>query len=566
MFCDMAVRGAPLIRFLGAVSIFLSAAVSAQSSFDCVPPPTPTLVNPVVLGNGSAASVTTAALQTALNAGGEIRLNVGTSTVALTQELIVSKATTLDVDGATLSGGNTHRVLHVTNPGNATYTFNLLNATVANGNSRNAGSAVTDKSGAGLWKSSVNEAWQVVTIRIYHSHFTGNTAVQTAQDDGGGGAYVIGAAEFSIVDSVFDNNNGSNGGAIYSLGSKNVNLYDSTFSSNSATGTSGNPGNGGNAGAIGVDGDARNVNLCRVDVLNNKSNAYGAGLFTVTYSAASFTRIQDSTFDGNNSVATDKLAGGAYIQGSPLSIRGSTFSNNQAAGYAGLALFGDSGAAGVLTGDVTNSTFAGNIARTGLGGAMSIQTATQLLLQNLTIADNTAPCTVCFDAAISNDTGTHLTMNNVILWNNTAGNAFNPWAIQHPAAAGSNNLQWPQSRGSGQTDAAVAPGTTFADAALQPLADNGGLTQTMALPVGSPAVNAGATSGAPAMDQRGVARLGAVDIGAYELNDRIFANGFETNQPAISARMMPNPAMTQNATIGAVVSNMPSVRFFGSRT
>jgi hypothetical protein len=54
-----------------------------QTNFDCTPPATPGLSNPTVLGNGSAGSVTTTALQAALTAGGNIRLNVGTSTVAL---------------------------------------------------------------------------------------------------------------------------------------------------------------------------------------------------------------------------------------------------------------------------------------------------------------------------------------------------------------------------------------------------------------------------------------------------------------------------------------------------
>jgi hypothetical protein len=146
----------------------------------------------------------------------------------------------------------------------------------------------------------------------------------------------------------------------------------------------------------------------------------------------------------------------------------------------------------------------------------------------LTIANNQATCDVCFDAGISNDTGANLTIRNVIFWNNTAGNAYNPWAIQNPAASGSNNLQFPQSRGSGQTDAAAAPGTTFADAMLSPLADNGGLTQTMAIPSTSPAVNAGTSTNAPLTDQRGFNRVGAVDIGAYEFTpNEIFANGFD---------------------------------------
>src|SRR5262249_56747444 len=46
--------------------------------------------------------------------------------------------------------------------------------------------------------------------------------------------------------------------------------------------------------------------------------------------------------------------------------------------------------------------------------------------------------------------------------------------------------------------------------------DYGGLTQTMALFTGSPAINAVTSGGAPATDQRGFSRVGAADIGAFE--------------------------------------------------
>jgi len=53
---------------------------------------------------------------------------------------------------------------------------------------------------------------------------------------------------------------------------------------------------------------------------------------------------------------------------------------------------------------------------------------------------------------------------------------------------------------------------------LGPLADNGGPTLTMALLPGSPAIDAGDTSLAPATDQRGFPRPAglAADIGAFE--------------------------------------------------
>src|SRR5262249_11038212 len=69
-------------------------------------------------------------------------------------------------------------------------------------------------------------------------------------------------------------------------------------------------------------------------------------------------------------------------------------------------------------------------------------------------------------------------------------------------------------------------GTVRSDPRLGDLQDNGGRTRTMALLPDSPAINAGAASGAPTTDQRGVLRNiyngGTVDIRAYEA--RLVAN------------------------------------------
>ncbi len=63
-----------------------------------------------------------------------------------------------------------------------------------------------------------------------------------------------------------------------------------------------------------------------------------------------------------------------------------------------------------------------------------------------------------------------------------------------------------------------AGGDSFPDAKLGPLTHNGGPTLTMALLPGSPAIDAGNTSLAPATDQRGFPRPAglAADIGAFE--------------------------------------------------
>jgi hypothetical protein len=503
--------------FLAFVVLLVASNGHAQATFDCTAPSAPDVSGAVVLGNGAPGSVSTAMIQQALDAGGPIRIDAGHGTITIDATLAVTRDAILDLGGATLSGGGARRVIEVSNPSNLTYTFVLQHGSIIAG-------STPSESGAAIYKAT-GGPWQVVTLQVFGVDFSDNHAIAVAQDDGGGAIYVVGAAELSVMGSTFTNNSGANGGALYSLGSRQVNLYDSDFTANAATGSGGNPGNGGNGGAIGVDGDARNVNLCRARLIENQASAFGGGLFTVTYSAASFTRIQDSTLQANVSVATDKLAGGAYIQGSPIDISGSTFRDNAANGYSGLALFGYGG---VLEGSIVNSTFVGNIARTGLGGAMSIQAATALTLQNVTIANNLALCDGCFAAGIANDSGAALTLNNVIFENNIGGNVYNPWAILHPAAAGAANLEWPASRADGQNEAAVSPGTTFASAGLADLADNGGPTETMAIAPGSPALDAGTATGAPATDQRGYARVGAVDIGAYEWQgDAIFGDGFD---------------------------------------
>jgi hypothetical protein len=61
------------------------------------------------------------------------------------------------------------------------------------------------------------------------------------------------------------------------------------------------------------------------------------------------------------------------------------------------------------------------------------------------------------------------------------------------------------------------------DPMLAPLADNGGPTPTVALLLGSPAIDAGNRSVAPGVDQRGVSRPqgSGCDIGAFELAPKL---------------------------------------------
>ena len=110
----------------------------------------------------------------------------------------------------------------------------------------------------------------------------------------------------------------------------------------------------------------------------------------------------------------------------------------------------------------------------------------------------------------------------------------------------------------GATDVIPGLGTTVATV-LGPLADNTGLTQTHALPPGSPAIDKGpsaACSAAPVagLDQRGqprnadgngAASANECDIGAYEL---IPSGPVDTPTPTATPLVSPTPTVT--ATIG----------------
>ncbi len=66
---------------------------------------------------------------------------------------------------------------------------------------------------------------------------------------------------------------------------------------------------------------------------------------------------------------------------------------------------------------------------------------------------------------------------------------------------------------------------------LGPLGYYGGSTMTYALLTGSPAINAGNTATSPATDQRGASRVGAADIGAFELNNSTNGGNFVVQLP-----------------------------------
>jgi CSLREA domain-containing protein len=216
----------------------------------------------------------------------------------------------------------------------------------------------------------------------------------------------------------------------------------------------------------------------------------------------------DSTIRGNDSLAGG--GGGIAHQGALTTIVRSTISANTTDGRgAGIQSAGET--------VITNSTISGNRADEGGGGIEDTPTGS-VTLQNATVAANTAD----FDDNDPNDDDNgggilgEATLQNTILAQNidaSTGGVIEPDCSGTLTSTGFNLIQ--SLAGCGLT---LNNDLTGINPALPALDDNGGLTETHALPAGSPAVDAGGPAG-PATDQRGIARpqAGRCDIGAFEL-------------------------------------------------
>jgi hypothetical protein len=238
-----------------------------------------------------------------------------------------------------------------------------------------------------------------------------------------------------------------------------------------------------------------------------QNNVSGAG--SAISMQGGLASIADSTFSGN----TAPIGSAIDIYGNStfkvfVSIDRSTFTGNTATfGGAAIAIESLNPGSNVT---ITNDTFNANTANgsSSQGAALYIESA-PVTIRNCTIAGNTAAGT---GGAVHFGNVNPVTLiSNTIIASNSGGNcSFSPAAL----IAGGNNLQFADT---------TCTGMTVANPLLGALANNGGLTQTMALGAGSPAIDAGDSINAPSTDQRGVARtdgngdgIVAVDIGAFE--------------------------------------------------
>ena len=484
------------------------------------------------VGNGTPESCTESALRSALADHDVVTFNCGAApaTIRVASEIAIrtDRDTVLDGGGRiTLDGAGSTRILSLVRPDYRTNTKGLTLQHIALVNGKAAGTGFVQQepdrpycawgyaggSGAAI---NVRDA----RLHVIDAEFRNNAAASPGPDVGGGAIYAAGSLDITVVGSRFIGNTGSNSGAVGLLQS-NGRFVNSVFEGNSATGSgqnslapecpgvgqAGQSGAGGNSGAIGVDGsDDTDLLVCGSRFVDNRANELGGALGRTPNNSPQPTTIDRSLFQGNRA----KQAGAFFIVNSiPLDISATTFTGNSATAF---------GAAQIERSrlNLVNSTFDGNEATRGVGGALQVNSLDpQSVIRNATFANNKASGGPgYFSAAIFGQLD--IPVLNTVFANNLTDDPWNPMQCGFSPGRGSFDLQWPLNRSSGGLgDTPCVQGIAFADPQLGGLADNGGPTPTLLPANGSPLRGAGRDC--PATDQRGNPRnTGQCTIGAVE--------------------------------------------------
>jgi CSLREA domain-containing protein len=255
-------------------------------------------------------------------------------------------------------------------------------------------------------------------------------------------------------------------------------------------------------------------------VIKDSTGGFGGGIYNQTGT----TNVINSTLSGNHAIQ----GGGIALTGGKVTVVNSTLTGNE--GPVGGAIFNLAGGDTPATLQVTNSTISGNSANEG-GGIYNGDTLTvshSTIFGNATTADTNGYGGN--GGGIYNENGGMVSVGHSIIAGNTA-EVLSPDFCGTLASQGYNLIGDP-------TDTTITGTTTGnllnQNPLLAPLGNYGGPTPTHALLPGSPALNAGNNSGAPAADQRGIARpqQDTVDIGAFESRGFTLAAANGYNQSA----------------------------------
>jgi hypothetical protein len=278
-----------------------------------------------VVGHGTPASCTSAAVVRAVAKGGVIAFDCGRAPVTIRMRQtakVFNKSRRVVIDGGglvTLDGGGKRRILYqntcdpkqgwTTSHCDDQATPNLVvqHLTLAHGNARSkqyeagSGGAIYARGGR---------------LKIVDSSFVGNRCYRSGPDLGGGAVRVFDQYRdrpVYVVGSRFRGGRCSNGAALSSIG-VSWRVLNSRFGNNRAVGCCANPAwpgtpGGGSGGAIYMDGNRITLDLGGTVIRGNRARAGGGGVFFVSNDRTGTMRVRHSTLEGNPSQEFENYPG-----------------------------------------------------------------------------------------------------------------------------------------------------------------------------------------------------------------------------------------------------------------
>ncbi len=275
-----------------------------------------------VVGDGTPAGCTSAAVVAAVAKGGVITFDCGPDPIVITLEetaKVVNTSPKVVLDGGgkvTLSGGGKTRILYQDTCDQAqtwttshcqnqdTPALTVQNLTFVDGNS----TGQIEEGGGGGAILVRGGRFKIVNSRFFH-----DVCDPTGPDLGGAAVRVLSQYDnlpVYVVNSTFGGSPSlggqcSNGGGLSSIG-VSYTVLNSYFDHNEAIGDGANPAQsgtpgGGSGGAIYNDGDTYTLTLCGVKMTNNTANEGGGAIFFVSNDGTGSLVIQDSTLSMNKS-------------------------------------------------------------------------------------------------------------------------------------------------------------------------------------------------------------------------------------------------------------------------
>jgi hypothetical protein len=288
-----------------------------------------------IVGTGTPASCTLAAVVAAVANGGVVTFNCGADPVTINMAAtarVFNNKPDLVLDGGgkvTLSGGGARRILYqntcdpslvwvsaTCNRDDSPKTT-LQNITFADGNSSGQSYGFDNVDGGGAVFARGGR------LSIVNSRFLRNQCEGSGPDLGGAAVRVremSGASPVYVVGSTFggasgDGNTCSNGGGLSGLAASYT-VLNSVFSHNRAVGVGANPQRagtpgGGSGGAIYMDGNRFDLSVCGTLMNNNSANEGGAAIFYVSNDRSGTLSIANSTLTAHprGTFETDGLPG-----------------------------------------------------------------------------------------------------------------------------------------------------------------------------------------------------------------------------------------------------------------